>query len=153
MNLGQGKTASDHGVQEVREWPMVDADSRRHAFARGLGSNGPPARRRVPRQDDGDDTINVARALACNERRAKTRMDAEIDEPPARPKHAMRLAERLARVIKVRVGEERNHRIELVVSERQSLSICTHELCDGAVLGARACKLILRDVSADHRPT
>lgn len=150
MNLGQGKPASDHGIQEVREWPMIDADSRGHAFTRRLGRNGPPARRRIPRQDDGDDTVNVACALAGNERRTKTWMDAEIDEPPARPKHAMGLAESLARLIKVRMGQERNDRIELLVAERQSLSIRTHELCAGAVLGARTCKLILRDVSADH---
>jgi hypothetical protein len=48
------------------------------------------------------------------------------------------------------MGQERNDRIELLVAERQSLSIRTHELCDGAVLGACTCKLILGDVSADH---
>jgi predicted metal-binding protein len=80
-------------------------------------------------------------------------VDAEVDERSATPKDTACLDEGLGWLVKICVRQERNDRVELLVPEGQCVSICTDELCDVAVSGARTLKLIFRYVDPDNRPT
>jgi hypothetical protein len=153
MNLRQRKAASDDGVQKVSEWPVVDPDSCSHARTGGLGRNGLPTGRRVARQDNGHDAVDVTRPLTGKKRGAKARVDTEVDEPPTWPQDAMGFAKGPARIVEVRVREERDDRVKLLIAERQPVRICTNELSQVSELSARALKLTLRYIYSHYRPS